>query len=381
MIPFNQTYFTGEEQHYIQQAIALKVVSGNGMFTHKCQVLLQHKYVLNKVLLTNSCTAALEMSALLANIQSGDEVIMPSYTFVSTANAFILRGAKIVFADSREDHPGIDEEAIEHLITDKTKALIIVHYAGVACDMRKIMQLSEKYNLLVIEDAAHAIDSYYTFGSEKKALGSIGHLGAFSFHGTKNITCGEGGALIINDNNYSDRAVILHEKGTNRNDFTKGLVNKYEWVDVGSSFLPSEITAAFLFAQLDHIDTIQSQRLKIWNHYHKIISVFAKKFGITTPAIPDYAIHNASIFYIVLPSKQVRDGLLIFLQQKGITAAFHYTSLHQSKYFKKHYSGGLLLNADRYSDTLLRLPLFCELNLQHVESICNAIEEYNVNNL
>lgn len=380
MIPFNQPYFTGKEQEYIQEAIASKVVSGNGMFSHKCQELLQYKYDLSKVLLTNSCTAALEMSALLANIQPNDEVIMPAYTFVSTANAFILRGAKIVFADSRTDHPGIDEEAIEPLITEKTKALVIVHYAGVACDMRKIMMLSEKYNLLVVEDAAHAIDAFYKTGHEQKALGSIGHLGTFSFHGTKNITCGEGGALIINDNKFIDRAVILHEKGTNRNEFTKGLVNKYEWVDVGSSFLPSEITAAFLYSQLEHIDFVQNQRLNIWNHYHKLISVFANKYKIKLPVVPDYAIHNASIFYIVLPSKQVRDGLLSFLQQKGITATFHYTSLHQSQYFKKQYSGSPLLNADRYSDTLLRLPLYCELSLQNVETICNAIEEYFANN-
>jgi dTDP-4-amino-4,6-dideoxygalactose transaminase len=247
--------------------------------------------------------------------------------------------------------------------------------------MHKLILISEKYNLLLIEDAAHAIDAYYNKGNEQKALGSIGHLGTFSFHGTKNITCGEGGALIINDNRFANRAIIIHEKGTNRNDFAKGLVNKYEWVDVGSSFLPSEITAAFLLAQLEHIDFIQNQRLKIWKLYYELISGFANKYEIILPVVPNYAVHNASIFYIVLPSKLVRNALLSFLQQKGITAAFHYTPLHQSQYFKKQYSGRPLLNADRYSDTLLRLPLYCGLNLHDVETICNAIEEYFSNNI
>jgi dTDP-4-amino-4,6-dideoxygalactose transaminase len=376
MIPFNQPYFTGKEQEYIQQAIQAKVISGNGSFTQRCSQLLENRYQFNKVLLTTSCTDALEMSALLINVKQGDEIIMPSYTFVSTANAFILKGAKIVFADSRADHPGIDEDKIEALITPKTKAIVVVHYAGVACDMDKIKVIAKQHKLFVIEDAAQAIDAYYYNNNNKIALGSIGHLGTFSFHATKNITCGEGGALIVNDNVFSERAAIIHDKGTNRDAFSKGLVNQYEWVDIGSSFLPSEITAAFLLAQLEAIDTIQQQRNKLWDLYFKLLSVCSAKYNFQLPVVPTYAMHNSSIFYFTVASNTIRNALINYLKTENIQATFHYTSLHQSKYFKPQYNGSALPNTIRYSDTLIRLPLYFELKEENIIMITDTIKRF-----
>ncbi len=376
MIPFNQPYFTGKEQVYIQQAIEAKSISGNGSFAHQCQQLLANRYAFKKVLLTNSCTDALEMAALLIDVQPGDEIIMPSYTFVSTANAFILKGAKIIFADSRADHPGIDEDKIEALITNKTKAVVVVHYAGVACDMEKIMRIAKQHNLFVIEDAAQAIDAHYLADNSKTALGSIGHLCTFSFHATKNITCGEGGALIVNDAVFSERATIIHDKGTNREAFSKGLVHQYEWVDIGSSFLPSEITAAFLLAQLEAIDTIQQQRKKLWDLYFKLLSAFSGKYNFQLPAVPQYAIHNGSIFYFTVSSKEIRNALIAYLKTENIQASFHYTSLHQSKYFNSQYKGEMLNNCIRYSDTLIRLPMFYELTEADVIKIVDAIKNF-----
>ena len=299
-IPFNKPYFTGKETEYIQDAVSRGKISGNGYYTQLCHDFFETKYSFNKVLLTSSCTDALEMAAILIDIQPGDEVIVPSYTFVSTANAFVLRGAKIIFADSRSDHPGIDEDKIEALITSKTKAIVPVHYAGVACDMDKIMNLANKYNLFVVEDAAQAIDSYYT-GTDgvKRPLGSIGHLAAFSFHETKNIISGEGGMLVVNDERFVKRAEIIWEKGTNRSAFFKGEVDKYGWVDIGSSFLPSDITAAFLWAQLEHLEEIQDKREVIWNTYYEGLKDWACTNNISLPIIPEYGMNNAHMFYLI----------------------------------------------------------------------------------
>ena len=274
-IPFNKPYMTGKETQYIEQAVNSGKISGNGLFTKKCQDFFENKYGFIKCLLTTSCTDALEMAAILLNIKQGDEVIMPSFTFVSTANAFVLRGAKIIFADSKKDHPNIDENLLESLITPKTKAIVVVHYAGVACEMDTIMSLAKKHNIYVVEDAAQAIDSFY----KGKPLGSIGHLSAFSFHETKNIQCGEGGMLAINDEQFKERAEIIWEKGTNRSAFFRGEVNKYGWVDIGSSFLPSEISAAFLWAQLESLDKIQNKRKEIYKHYQNEL----KSLGKQTP--------------------------------------------------------------------------------------------------
>jgi dTDP-4-amino-4,6-dideoxygalactose transaminase len=367
MIPFNKPYLTGNETAYIEEAVKSGKISGNGKYTKLCQNFFEENYKFKKCLLTTSCTDALEMAAILIDIKEGDEVIMPSYTFVSTANAFVLRGAKIVFADSRKDHPNIDESKIEALITSKTKAIVPVHYAGVACEMDTIMDLAKKYNLFVIEDAAQAIDSYYT-GRDgvKKALGSIGHLAAFSFHETKNIISGEGGLLAINDEQFVDRAEIIWEKGTNRSSFFRGEVDKYGWVDIGSSFLPSEIIAAFLWAQLENLEQIQNVRKAHWEKYNTKLQGWAAKNDIELPQIPSYATNNAHMFYLVCKNLEQRTKLLDYLKQNEILAVFHYISLHKSPfYLSKHY-GSELPETDRFTDTLVRLPLFYELNIDKV---------------
>jgi dTDP-4-amino-4,6-dideoxygalactose transaminase len=307
------------------------------------------------------------MAAILINIQEGDEVIMPSYTFVSTANAFVLRGAKIIFADSRKDHPGIDEDAIEALITPKTKAIVPVHYAGVACDMDKIMDLAHQYNLFVIEDAAQAIDSFYT-GKDgvQKPLGSIGHLAAFSFHETKNIISGEGGMLVINDSQFAERAEIIWEKGTNRSAFFRGEVDKYGWVDVGSSFLPSDIIAAFLWAQLENLDAIQQVRKSLWEHYNTELQTWAAENEIQLPVIPCYATNNGHMFYLVCKNMEQRTSIIDKLKSKQILSVFHYISLHSSSFYNQIHHEDKLPQSDRYSDCLLRLPMYYELNVKQV---------------
>src|SRR5690606_31234642 len=311
MIPFNKPYLSGKEMHYMYDAVHAGQISGNGKYTRKCQQFLEQRFGFGKVLLTTSCTDALEMAALLIDIQPGDEVIMPSYTFVSTANAFVLRGAKILFADSRPDHPGVDEAQLRSLVSPRTKAIVVVHYAGVACDMDKVMALAEEHGLFVIEDAAHAIDSYYT-GKDgvRKPLGSIGHLAAFSFHETKNIISGEGGMLVINDDQFIQRSEIIWEKGTNRSAFFRGEIDRYGWVDLGSSFLPSEIVAAFLFAQLEHLDEIQAKRIELWNLYYKLLKPIAECGFIKLPHVPDYASNNAHIFYIIFPDIGKRNACI-----------------------------------------------------------------------
>jgi len=374
MIPFNKPYLTGKEAHYMYDAVYTGKLSGNGKFTKKCQDYFEKRFGFKKCLLTTSCTDALEMAAILANIKSGDEVIMPSYTFVSTANAFVLRGAYIRFADSRQDHPGIDEDSIEALITEKTKAIVPVHYAGVACDMEKIMNIANKYNLLVIEDAAQAIDSYFTFSDgTKKALGSIGHLAAFSFHETKNIISGEGGLLAINDNRFSARAEIIWEKGTNRSAFFRGEVDKYGWVDIGSSFLPSETIAAFLWAQLENIDGIQTKRKTIWQKYYDGLHDWAKINEVKLPYVPNNATNNAHMFYLVCKNVEQRTEIINRLKNKNISAVFHYLSLHKSPYYFGKHDGRELEMSDYYSDCLVRLPMYYELSEKQLREIIETI--------
>lgn len=363
MIPFNKPYLTGKETQYIEEAVKSGKISGNGIFTKKCQDFFETYYNIKKALLTTSCTDALEMAAILINIQEGDEVIMPSYTFVSTANAFVLRGAKIVFADSMPNHPNIDASKIEKLITSKTKAIVPVHYAGVSCDMDTIMDLAKKYNLFVIEDAAQAIDSYFTGkDGKKKALGSIGHLATFSFHETKNIIAGEGGLLAINDEQFINRAEIIWEKGTNRSSFFRGEVDKYGWVDIGSSFLPSEIIAAFLWAQLENLEKIQTKRKEIWNDYYSKLNDWAKENEIRLPELPTYATNNAHMFYLVCKNLEQRTQLIEKLKSNNIMAVFHYISLHKSPFYYDKHDRRILPETDRFTDTLVRLPLFYELN-------------------
>ena len=366
MIPFNKPYLTGKETTYIEEAVLSGKISGNGIFTKKCQQFFETNYGIKRALLTTSCTDALEMAAILIDIKDGDEVIMPSYTFVSTANAFVLRGAKIVFADSRSDHPNIDETKIESLITSKTKAIVPVHYAGVACEMDTIMALASKYNLYVIEDAAQAVDSYYTGKHGKQALGSIGHLAAFSFHETKNIISGEGGLLAINDEQFSNRAEIIWEKGTNRSSFFRGEVDKYGWVDIGSSFLPSEIIAAFLWAQLENLQLIQTRRKQLWNQYYNSLQDWAVENNVELPLLPEYATNNAHMFYMVCESLEQRTKLIAKLKTKNIMAVFHYISLHSSPFYVDKHDGRPLANVDHFSDKLIRLPLFYELEANQV---------------
>ncbi|MDD4729709.1 MAG: dTDP-4-amino-4,6-dideoxygalactose transaminase [Dysgonamonadaceae bacterium] len=373
MIPFNKPYLTGKETIYIEDAVKSGKISGNGKYTKKCQEYFESNYGFKKCLLTTSCTDALEMAAILCNVEPGDEVIVPSYTFVSTALAFVRQGAKIVFADSRKDHPGIDEDIIETLITSKTKAIVPVHYAGVACDMDKIMSLADKYNLFVVEDAAQAIDSFYT-GADgvKRALGSIGHLSAFSFHETKNIISGEGGMLCINDERFSKRAEIIWEKGTNRAEFFRGEVNKYGWVDTGSSFLPSEVTAAFLWAQIENLQFIQAKRKAIWEKYYKLFSQPTEN-DFSLPFIPDYASNNAHMFYLVCENLQQRTELINKLKDNDILAVFHYLSLHKSEFYQAKHDGRELPECDRYSDCLVRLPMFFELTDEEIQMVWEVI--------
>ena len=375
-ISFNKPYLTGKEAHYIFQAVyEHNHISGNGVFTKKCHKFFEEKYGFKKSLLTTSCTDALEMAAILTNIQPGDEVIMPSYTFVSTANAFVRQGAKIIFADSEQNTPNIDASQIEKLITKKTKAIVPVHYAGMACDMDKIMALANKYNLFVIEDAAQAIDSSY----KGKPLGSIGHLGAFSFHETKNIQAGEGGLLTINDEQFIKRAEIIWEKGTNRAAFFRGEVDKYSWVDVGSSFLPSDMIAAFLYAQLENLDSIQKKRKEIWEIYYKQLKPLEEEGFIQLPKIPNYASNNAHNFYIICKDLRERTNLLKYLKENSIFAVFHYLTLHKSDFYKNKYNGNELQMSDFYEDRLLRLPFYYELDKEKIECVCEKIFAFFTN--
>ena len=378
MIPFNKPFLTGKEVHYMYQAVYTGKLSGNGVFTKKCQQFFEEKYGFKKAIMTTSGTDALEMAAILCDVKPGDEVIVPSYTFVSSALAFVRQGARIIFADSCKDNPNIDVDKIEALITPKTKVIVPVHYAGVACNMDKIMDIANRHNLFVVEDAAQAIDSYY----KGKPLGGIGHFGCFSFHETKNVTAGgEGGLLCVNDERFIRRAEIIWEKGTNRAEFFRGMVNKYGWVDTGSSFLPSEINSAFLWAQLESLDTIQARRKEIWNMYHEGLKDLAAKGCFSMPDMPDFATNNAHMFYIVCRNLEERTKLIAYLKENEVLAVFHYLSLHLSEYYKEHHVGEIpeLPNCDRFADCLVRLPMFFELADENIKLINSEILKfYNV---
>lgn len=374
MIPFNKPFISNNELKYIEQAVASGKISGDGIFTKKCHDFFCSKYGFKKTLLTTSCTHALEMAAILINVQPGDEIIMPSYTFVSTANAFVLRGAKIIFADSSADHPNMDANQLEKIITHKTKAIVVVHYAGMACDMDKIMAIANKHQLFVIEDAAQAIDTSY----KGKPLGGIGHLAAFSFHETKNIIAGEGGMLVINDERFFERAEIIREKGTNRSKFFRGEIDKYGWVDIGSSYLPSEIISAFLYGQLENLETIQEKRKQLWDQYYHNLSALGNL--VQLPIVPAHSTNNAHIFYIVLKNIEERDALITYLRKKEIYPVFHYLSLHKSAYFLAENEEKNLPHSDHFTDSLLRLPLYYELTLLEVDLICNQIKSFFENN-
>ncbi|MBR5824295.1 MAG: dTDP-4-amino-4,6-dideoxygalactose transaminase [Paludibacteraceae bacterium] len=371
MITFNKPFLTGKEAHYMYEAVYTGKLSGNGKFTKMCQDFFETKYGFKKALLTTSCTDALEMCAILCDVQPGDEVIVPSYTFVSSALAFVRQGAKIVFADSMASNPNIDVEKLEALITPRTKVIVPVHYAGVACDMDKIMEIANRYNIIVVEDAAQAIDSFY----KGRPLGSIGHMSAFSFHETKNIISGEGGLLAINDERFIRRSEIIWEKGTNRSEFFRGEVNKYGWVDTGSSFLPSEVIAAFLWAQLENLDNIQNKRKVLWESYYSKLEPIAAKGFFKMPFVPQFATNNAHMFYLVCNSLEDRTALINHLKENNILSVFHYLSLHKSEYYSSNYKDKPdLPECDRYADCLVRLPMYYELTINEVEYIVNVID-------
>lgn len=376
MIGFNKPYFTGKETDYMQDAVKRQKISGNGHYTQLCHQFFQKKYGFEHVLLTHSCTAALEMAALLINIQPGDEVIIPSYTFVSTANAFILRGAKVVFVDSSAENPNLDASTIAPLINARTKAIVVVHYAGIACNMGEILDLVKRHRLFLVEDAAQAIDSFW----EGKPLGSLGHLACFSFHETKNIISGEGGMLVINDPAFAARAEILWEKGTNRSAFFRGEVDKYTWVDIGSSFLPSDMIAAFLYAQLENIDDIQQRRRAIWQLYFDQLQVLAEQNLVQLPHIPAYATNNAHMFYLVCQSASQRQSLIEYLKAQQIHAIFHYLSLHESPFYSVLHDGRNLPQTQRYTDCLVRLPFYYELSEPEQVRVCEHISQFYLKN-
>ena len=376
MIHFNRPYMTGTETDYIRDAVTGGKISGNGEYTKRCQKYFEDRYGFKKCLLTTSGTDALEMAAILTGVGPGDEVIVPSYTFVSTALAFLRCGANVVFADSRDDEPNIDAAKIESLVTPRTKVIAPVHYAGCACDMEAIMDIANRHGLLVVEDAAQAIDSFYVppapglsscvsslQPTKSRPLGSIGHLGCFSFHETKNIISGEGGMLTINDERFIRRAEIIWEKGTNRAEFFRGEVNKYGWVDIGSSFLPTEIVSAFLWAQLEHLDEIQAERKRLWQNYWNFFSDMKRETGdaFKLPKVPDYATNNAHMFYLLFPDLAKRSDFIAKMKAQDILTVFHYLPLHSSEYYRAQHDGRALPNCDRYSDTLVRLPLYCGL--------------------
>ena len=371
MIPFNKPYCSGRELDYIREVCGSMTMSGNGDFTKRCHEFFMERYGFRKCLLTTSGTDALEMCAMLCNLQAGDEVIVPSYTFVSSAIAFLREGAKVVLADSGTDNPNITAEQIEPLITNHTKVIVVVHYACVACDMDPIMALAEARGLLVVEDVAHAVDAYY----KGRPLGSIGHLAAFSFHETKNISCGEGGMLVVNDERFVRRSEIIWEKGTNRAEFYRGMVDKYGWCDVGSSFLPSELNAAFLWAQLEQMDDIQGKRIRIWETYDRHLRGKVEEKGVSLPVVPSYATNNGHMYYMVCPSLEFRTRLMEWLNERGVQTTFHYLPLHSSSYYKGQYKGKPLVNCDRYGDCLLRLPLYYELTDEEAMRVAQLVVE------
>lgn len=373
MIPFNIPPYLGTEQNYINEAITAKKICGDGSFTKNCHSILEKYTKTKKALLTTSGTSALEMAAILADIKPGDEVIMPSYTFVSTANAFVLRGAKIVFVDIRPDTLNIDEALIEQAITSKTKAIVPVHYAGVACEMDTIMAIAKKHKLIVIEDAAQGVMSFY----KGQALGSIGDFGCFSFHETKNYSMGEGGAILINKEDCVERGEIIREKGTNRAIFLRGQVDKYTWVDVGSSFLPSELNAAYLYGQLLEKEKINNNRLASWQMYYDLLLPLHQQGKIELPTIPADCKHNAHMFYIKAKDINERTRLISYLKDNGVAAVFHYVPLHSAPAAK---SFGVFVGEDKYttkeSERLLRLPMYYGLHKKDIELVCEKVKEF-----
>ncbi len=372
MIRFNKPYMFGQELEYVNEAVIDGRLAGNGRFTKACHEFFQTRYGFKKVLMTTSCTDALEMSAILLRIQPGDEVIIPSYTFVSTANAFALRGAKIVFADSSKDHPNVSIDSIKECISDRTKAIVVVHYGGVACEMDQLLELCNEHEISLVEDAAQAIEASY----KGRPLGSFGDCATFSFHETKNVVSGEGGLLVINNEELLKRAEIIWEKGTNRTAFFRGEVDKYSWVDLGSSFLPSELISAYLYGQLENVETIQTGRVRLWETYYSALQDLAISGMFTLPKIPSYATNNAHVFYIVCRNVEERNELLSHLKDKGIGAVFHYLSLHKSEFFKEKHDERELINADRFSDCLVRLPLHLHLTDADVAYIVDCIKDF-----
>lgn len=372
-IDFNKPTMIGTELEYITQAFSNSHISGDGIFTRKVQQLLETELGVPRVLTTTSCTHALEMSAILLDIKSGDEVIIPDFTFVSTVNAFVLRGAKPVFIDIRPDTLNMDESLLEGCITSRTRAVVPVHYAGVACEMDAILRISRKFDLHIIEDNAHGLFGMY----RNRPLGTFGDLAAQSFHETKNISCGEGGALLINNHSMIDRAEIIREKGTNRSRFFRGMVDKYSWVDIGSSYLPSDILAAVLFAQLEARQTIQQQRSRIWEYYQAHLSSWAKKNSVQLPFVPEYCDQAFHMFYLLLPSYEVRQALISHLKRKGIVAVFHYLPLHTSEMGRK-FGGrpGMFPVTEMISDRLLRLPFYNSLSQDEQDEVISSIMEF-----
>lgn len=370
MIPFNKPYLTGKELHYISEAHSGGQLAGDGKFTRLCSNWIEQRTSCLKALLTHSCTAALEMAAILADIQPGDEIIMPSYTFVSTANAFVLRGGVPVFVDIRSDTLNIDETLIEAAITPKTKVIMPVHYAGVACEMDAIMDIAKRYQLLVIEDAAQGVLAYY----KGRALGSIGHLGCYSFHETKNIISGEGGALLINDATLVERAEIIREKGTNRSKFFRGQIDKYTWVDIGSSYLPGEIIAAFLWAQMQDADAITNRRIAIWNRYHATFESLELLGCIRRPIVPDGRTHNAHMYYLLLQNLTKRTEFITEMMRLKVSCVFHYVPLHSSYAGMRHSrTHGELKITNQQSERLVRLPMFNELTESLQDQVIDAL--------
>lgn len=372
-IPFNKPYMTGKELWYISQAHHAGQLAGDGSYTKKCHKWLEAQTNCHKALLTHSCTASLEMSAILAELEPGDEVIMPSYTFVSTANAFVLRGAIPVFVDIRTDTLNLDETLVESAITARTRAIVPVHYAGVGCEMDILQNIAQKHHLLLIEDAAQGLMASY----KGQSLGSFGDLGCFSFHETKNIIAGEGGALIINNSRFTEQAEIIREKGTNRSNFFRGKVDKYTWIDKGSSYLPGELIAAFLYAQLEEAERIIAARLKVWDYYHQLLEPLEKSGKLRTPIIPPDCQHNGHMYYVLLNNLQIRTSLISYLKEQGMSSVFHYVPLHSSP-AGQHYGRvhGDMNNTNRVSDCLLRLPLFPELGLSQIETVVMAIDSF-----
>lgn len=373
MIPFNKPFITQSEQKYLQQVIDNNKFCGDGDFTRKCNQWLENYFNINKALLTTSCTHALELTSLLMNIKENDEIIMPSFTFVSAANAYVLRGAKIVFVDIRPDTMNIDENKIEEAITDKTKAIVLVHYAGVGCNMDRIMQIAKDHNLFIVEDAAHCINATYN----GKQLGSIGHFGTLSFHETKNFQCGEGGAILVNDDKYSERAEVVKDKGTNINKFKAGVVDRYSWVDIGSSYSPSEFNAAFLYAQFEIADEITKKRNLLAESYRENLSEFDTKEHLELQVIPEHCKPNGHIFYFKLKNYDERKKMIEHLKKNDIQSVFHYVPLHSSVGGKLY---GRFSGEDKFttkeSERLLRLPLYHELELNQVNYICDKVKEF-----